>query len=162
MYTIGCFSNWQIFSRPYFFLERTSVASPVTVNSFEIKDESQHCLFLVESNDLKQDWLVTLGQTITHQKLQYEDNRSRGLAFSRDLMAKEQVYNETTKCTVCQRDFSFLTRRKHLCRLCNHAVCSDCSNNRAGETRLCDPCWAKTASGFLSSAMLVAKSLKDI
>jgi len=146
-----------------FFLEKTSVASPLTPDTFEIRDESMHCIFLVESSEVKQDWLITLGQTITLQKVQHEENRSRGIAFTRDLMAKEQVFNEATKCTVCQKDFSFFfsTRRKHLCRGCYHAVCSDCSDNRAAETRICDTCWTKSASGFLSSAMVLLKSLDN-
>jgi len=142
------FSVWKIFSGSYFFLERTSVASPINVDVFEIKDDTFNCSFIVENPQLKQEWLLALGHCITYQKVQFEENRSRGLAFTRDLLAKEQIYHDATKCTLCSKDFIFFfsPRRKHLCRICSNAVCTECSMHRAGdETRVCDACWAKSS-----------------
>jgi len=113
-------------------------------DTFEITDESAHFNFMVDNTEVKNDWLLALAQTITQQKIQFEENRSRGISFSREMMAKEQAFSESTKCTLCQKDFIFFysPRRKHFCRGCGHAVCGDCSMHRAGdETRLCDTCW---------------------
>lgn len=133
-----------------FFLERTSVATPVTKDDvFEMRDDTTNCSFVVENPQIKHDWLLSLSHSITYHKVQFEENRTRGLTFTRDLLAKEQIFHDATKCTICSKDFSILfsTRKKQLCRSCSNAVCSECSQHRAGdETRVCDVCWNKSNS----------------
>jgi len=128
-----------------FFLENTTVNSPPSPDTFEVTDETAHFVFLVDSPEIKKEWLTVLVQTLTQHKIQFEENRLRGISVvSREMMAKEQAYSEATKCFLCQKDFRFFysPRREHSCRGCGNAVCSECSLNRRGdETRLCDTCW---------------------
>jgi superfamily II DNA helicase RecQ len=52
----------------------------------------------------------------------------------------------TNKCCVCLKSFNLLLKKKHLCKFCNNAVCSDHSSktrNKPGSSepqRICDLC----------------------
>jgi len=148
---LGTFKGGKYAVDHTFFLENTSVAhSPLTPDTFEIKDDIFHVILMVENAEVKQEWLIALAQAITRHKLQTEENRLRGISVPRELIDKEQAYNDATKCSRCDKEFIFFyfPRKKHLCRGCGTAVCGDCSMHRIGdETRVCDLCWKKSNSG---------------
>jgi len=106
-------------------LEEGSVEDqPNHLNAFVLKAPGKSFCVYAPTVEDKNTWISTLNTAIEKAKERVQSRNIHTVSNQAAVWTPDQFLN---KCTICERDFTFI-RRRHHCRKCGSLVCSDCSN----------------------------------